>query len=305
MFRVITPGPLATLQDNGRHGYAHVGVPPAGAADMMSHALANRLVGNDQLCATVEVTMGGLILEARAPAMLAITGAATQVYCGTRVVALNSTVTVKSGDRIAFGMPSSGIRNYLAVRGGFDAPPTLGSRSTDLLSGLGPCPLYPGQALSVGYATGPPPPIGYAPVREIAKEVTQLRFAWGPRDDWFDEPSRQVLSKSIYRVEPHSNRIAVRLVGPLVRRAREGELPSEGVLTGCVQVPPEGLPLIFLNDHPTTGGYPIIGVVHPADLFKVAQLRSGDALAFRVEARKDDITHGHSRKKNRDGDDAV
>ncbi|MEV5748601.1 biotin-dependent carboxyltransferase family protein [Actinoallomurus sp. NPDC052308] len=274
---VLRPGPLCTVQDLGRPGYAHLGVPRSGAADAAGLRLANRLVGNPEDAAGLELTFGGAALRFDAPAWIAVTGAPVRVSPG----AMNAPCHVPAGTSVEFGTPSAGVRTYVAVRGGVDVPPVLGSRSTDLLSGLGPDPLTAGDRLAVGRASEPIT-VDYAPGYEPEDEPV-LRILPGPRDDWFE--SLEPLTRGGYEVSSHSNRIGVRLEGrPLVRR-REGELPSEGMVTGALQVPPNGLPIIFLADHPTTGGYPVAAVVASADLGRAAQLRPGQRVRFRLVAR--------------------
>jgi biotin-dependent carboxylase-like uncharacterized protein len=178
---------------------------------------------------------------------------------------------------VEFGTPSGGVRTYVAVRGGLDVPLVLGSRSTDLLSGLGPAPLTAGDRLAVGRASGPIT-VDVAPGYEPEDEPV-LRITSGPRDDWFE--SLEPLVRGAYEVSSHSNRVGVRLEGPPLTRRREGELPSEGMVTGALQVPPNGLPIVFLTDHPTTGGYPVAAVVKTAALSALAQARPGTRIRFR------------------------
>ncbi|MEU5990256.1 biotin-dependent carboxyltransferase family protein [Spirillospora sp. NPDC047418] len=282
MIEVVRPGPLATVQDLGRPGRAHLGVPRSGAADERALRLANRLVGNPEGAAGVEFTFGGAELRFRRRAWIAVAGAPVPVRIDGRAQGTNAPCFVPDGAVLEVGTPPSGLRSYLAVRGGVVVDEVLGSRSTDLLSGLGPAPLSPGDRLPVGSPAGcariavdiaPAPPMPETPV---------LRILPGPRDDWFTEDSLAVLTSTLYTVSPDSNRVGVRLDGPPLVRAREGELGSEGMVTGSIQVPPSGLPIIFLADHPTTGGYPVIAVLVSAAVADAAQLRPGRRLRFRV-----------------------
>ncbi len=185
---------------------------------------------------------------------------------------------IPAGSVVEFGAPSAGVRTYVAVRGGIDVPPVLGSRSADLLSGLGPAPLSPGDRLPVGRASGP---INVDVAPGLAPEAEPvLRVTPGPRDDWFEDLAP--LSGGVYEVTAESNRVGVRLDGPSLTRRREGELASEGMVTGALQVPPNGLPIVFLADHPTTGGYPVAGVLVAADVPRAAQLRPGQRVRFRL-----------------------
>jgi biotin-dependent carboxylase-like uncharacterized protein len=274
MIEVVRSGPLATVQDLGRPGYAHLGVPFSGAADRVSLCLANRLVGNAEDVAGLELTFGGAALRFGSAAWIAVTGAPLGVRPGT----MNAPCHVPAGTVVEFGTPWSGVRTYVAVRGGIDVPPVLGSRSTDVLSGLGPAPLSAGDRLPVGRATGLIT-VDLAPGLSPETEPV-LRVTAGPRDDWFE--TLEPLTRAAYEVTAQSNRVGVRLDGPALVRRRQGELPSEGMVTGSVQVPPNGLPIVFLADHPTTGGYPVAAVLAAGDIARAAQLRPGQRVRFRL-----------------------
>ncbi|MFC4006470.1 biotin-dependent carboxyltransferase family protein [Nonomuraea purpurea] len=272
MIEVLAPGPYATVQDLGRPGHAHLGVPASGAADAPSLRLANRIVGNPEGLAGIELTFGLARLRFLEGAWIALTGAPLDAGPG-----MGAPVWVPAGTEVRLGTPVWGLRTYLAVRGGIAVDPVLGSRSTDTLSGLGPQPLRAGTRLPVG------PPRGVisvdlAPLPGPPPAV--LRVLPGPRDDWFVPEALAELCAGPYTVSQDSNRVGVRLLGPELVRAKEGELPSEGVVAGAVQVPPSGQPIVFLADHPPTGGYPVIGVVRAADLPVSAQLSPGDEVRF-------------------------
>ncbi|MCX4756440.1 biotin-dependent carboxyltransferase family protein [Kitasatospora purpeofusca] len=278
---VVRPGPLTTVQDLGRRGVAHLGVPRAGAVDEPALRAANRLLGNGPGAAALETTLGGVAVRALRPLLVAVTGAPCPVRVDGRPAAWGAPVPVPAGAVLDVGAATAGVRAYLAVAGGIAVPPVLGSRSADLLSGLGPAPLSAGDRLPVG----PRPPHRArpelvplpAPPRELV-----LRLRLGPRADWFTPDALARLARDTYRVSPAANRIALRTEGPPLVRARDGELPSEGMVLGAVQVPPDGLPVVFLADHPTTGGYPVVGVVPAADLAAAAQSRPGTPLRFTV-----------------------
>jgi biotin-dependent carboxylase-like uncharacterized protein len=274
MIEVVRSGPLATVQDLGRAGYAHLGVPFSGAADQVSLRLSNRLVGNSESAAGLELTFGGAALRFGSAAWIAVTGAPLAVRPGT----MNAPFHVAAGTIVEFGAPSAGVRTYVAVRGGIDVPPVLGSRSTDVLSGLGPAPLSAGDRLAVGRARGLIT-VDVVPGLVPSQEPV-LRVVAGPRDDWFETIAP--LTSAVYEVTVQSNRVGVRLDGPALVRRRQGELPSEGMVTGSVQVPPNGLPIIFLADHPTTGGYPVAAVLIGDDIPCAAQLRPGQRVSFRL-----------------------
>jgi biotin-dependent carboxylase-like uncharacterized protein len=177
-------------------------------------------------------------------------------------------------------MPPVGLRTYLAVRGGVDVPVVLGSRSTDTLSGLGPAPLKPGDRLPVGALAAAEPIVDVAPVRPPSSRPI-LHVLPGPRRDWLDPAAWTALTTQDWAVTADSNRVGLRLAGPRLDRNRKDELPSEGLVPGAIQVPPDGAPVLFLADHPVTGGYPVLAVVASADLSPAAQLRPGDTVAFR------------------------
>lgn len=266
---VLAAGPLTTVQDRGRPGWAHIGVPPSGAVDPLALDRGNRLVGNDADAAALEATMVGPRLRFRAPALVALTGAVSR-----------GPFEVGAGEVLEVGPCRGGVRVYVSVRGGIDVEPVLGSRSTDLMSALGPAPLQDGDLLSVGpepsnepQELDTQPPLPDEPV---------LRVLSGPRDDWFQASALEALAGP-WQVGLNSNRIGVRLDGPQLERARQDELLSEGLVTGALQVPPSGQPILLLNDHPTTGGYPVIGVVNTDDLPLAGQLRPGQRLRFEVK----------------------
>ncbi len=280
MLTVLAPGPLATVQDRGRAGWAAIGVTRSGAADRSAAALANRLVGNDPSAALVEVTAGGLRVRAERTVLVAVTGAPAPLALDGRAAPLNAPLTLRPGAALSLGLPPVGLRSYLAVRGGVDVPAVLGSRSTDTLSGLGPAPLQAGDVLPVGALSADEPVVDVAAVRPPSVEPV-VRVLPGPRRDWLQPGAWTSLVSAAWTVSPDSNRVGLRLAGPRLSRARDDELPSEGLVPGALQVPPDGAPVLFLADHPVTGGYPVAAVVVTADLPAVAQLRPGDVLRFR------------------------
>jgi biotin-dependent carboxylase-like uncharacterized protein len=273
-FTVLETGPLTTVQDAGRIGQAALGIGRSGACDLGSYRLANRLVGNEEGAAALEVTFGGLTIRAESTLVVALTGAPCPG------VPFNGPATLRAGAVLRLGSPRTGLRTYVAVRGGVEVAPVLGSRSTDLLSGLGPAPLSAGDVLSVGAEHGPMPGVDLAAVADPAGGKVVVRVTPGPRRDWFTDAGRASLVGQTYTVSSDSNRVGVRLEGSPLERAREGELPSEGMTLGALQVPPSGLPVLFLADHPVTGGYPVIAYVAAPDLDACGQLRPGQSLRF-------------------------
>ncbi len=278
---LLRTGPLTTIQDEGRPGRAALGVSASGAVDREAYGLANRLVGNRQGAAVLELTLGALELRARGRLTIAVTGAMAPVRVAGQTVDTHVAVDVPDGATVTFGPPPTGLRSYVAVRGGVETEPVLGSRSTDVLAGLGR-PLEDGDVLPIGSATrGPVPAVDVAPVRALPEGDVELRVLLGPRDDWFTGDALRLLREEPFVVASDSNRVGMRLDGPTLDRSRDDELPSEGTVAGAVQVPPGGQPVLFLADHPVTGGYPVIAVVLSVDLPLAGQARPGQRLRFR------------------------
>ena len=267
MIEVLSPGLLTTIQDLGRPGWASIGVPPSGAVDRESLELGNVLVGNPPGAAALEATLVGPRLVFRTRTLIALTGA------------VRTPRTAEVEGELDVGELVGGARAYLCVRGGIEVDPVLGSRSTDLLTGLGSKPLRPGDVLAVGADPGRPP----AERRPPERQPGPLRVVPGPRDDWFEPDALTALTTAEWRVTPAANRVGIRLAGLTLDRVRTEELLSEGLVTGAIQVPPNGQPILLLNDHPTTGGYPVIAVVAEDDLCRAGQLRPGDTVRFELE----------------------
>ncbi|MET0864511.1 MAG: biotin-dependent carboxyltransferase family protein [Nakamurella sp.] len=282
---IVRPGPLSLIEDLGRPGLASSGVGRSGAADRGSFLLANRMLGNPDDAAAIECTLGGLVVRARGEIEVLVTGAPAPAKVDGTPVEHGVRIPLQSGQELRLGVPRTGLRSYLAARGGIDVPSVLGSRSTDTLSGLGPAPLRAGDLL----------PIGRQPESEPADELTlpaaepqnplALSVDLGPRDDWFVRPDDLLVGE--WLVSPNSNRVGLRLDRPdpvddqpALRRQDDTELPSEGVALGSIQVPPSGQPVLFLADHPVTGGYPVLAVVRGTDVDLAAQARPGQRLRF-------------------------
>lgn len=291
--RILSPGLQSLIQDLGRQGHAALGVSAAGALDRASLRRANRLVGNSSSAAAVEIVAGGLRVEAVGDQVLAVTGAPAPLTVEPpsdagesgwkRTVPAATAFALLDGEVLSMGAPASGFRSYLAIRGGADVAAVLGSRSTDTMSGIGPAPLAAGQLLPAGRVTDS----GVVGSPELQPEfpgagVTELEIVPGPRDDWFDDAALASLCSQSWQVTPQSNRVGMRLKGEPLRRSRDGELPSEGTVAGAIQIPPEGLPVLFLADHPITGGYPVIGVVTDEHLDRAAQVPIGGSIRFRI-----------------------
>jgi biotin-dependent carboxylase-like uncharacterized protein len=267
-------------------------VPRAGALDAPAAGLANRLVGNPAGAAVLEVLLGGLRLRADQDCWIAVTGAPAPLEIDGAARAHARAEWLPAGTMLALGSPTEGVRSYVAVAGGIAVPPVLGSRSTDTLAWVGPPQVTAGDVLPVGERADAPRPLDTPrPPRR-----GPLRLTPGPRDDWFGEEALDRLLTAAYVVDADSNRIGLRLAGPPLPRARAAELPSElpseGMVLGAVQVPPSGRPVVFLADHPPTGGYPVIGVVRSEDLWQCAQLRPGDPVRFTRDLTPDPARPG-------------
>ena len=310
--RILSPGLQSLVQDLGRHGHGGLGVSAAGALDRSSLRRANRIVGNQPSAAVVESVAGGLRVQAVGDQVLAVTGAPVALTiappsdvpgAGTagdttakhstaeddggrsgevRQVPMATAFALLDGEVLTLGAPQRGFRTYLAVRGGVDTQPVLGSRSTDTMSGIGPAPLAAGGFIKAGKATSSNV-VGNPEVQPDYPDtgVTVLDIVPGPRDDWFDAAALDSLCSQDWTVTPRSNRVGMRLDGKPLERSRSGELASEGTVAGALQVPPEGQPVLFLADHPITGGYPVVAVVVDHQLDAAAQVPIGGRLRFR------------------------
>lgn len=290
--RIVSPGLQSLIQDLGRPGHSALGVSAAGALDRASLRRANRLVGNAPAAAGIETVAGGLKVQAVADQVLAVTGAPSALSIEPapdsdgetwhRAVPMAAPFALLDGETLSLGAPQSGFRSYLAVRGGVGAALVLGSRSTDTMSGIGPAPLAAGQVLAAGGEAES----GVVGAPELQPDypgtgVTVLDVVPGPRADWFDQAALDSFTAQDWSVLPQSNRVGMRLDGTPLQRNRQGELPSEGTVAGALQVPPEGLPVLFLADHPITGGYPVIAVVVDSQLDLAAQVPIGGKIRFR------------------------
>ncbi|MCX4760535.1 biotin-dependent carboxyltransferase family protein [Streptomyces sp. NBC_01275] len=282
---VVRAGALTTVQDRGRPGHAHLGVPRSGVLDAPAAALVNRLVGNPPDAAVLETTLTGCALRPRCDVTVAVGGAPCPVTVDGRPAAWGAPVRVPAGALLDVGSVVCGVRSYVAVAGGVTVEPVLGSRSADLLSGLGPAPLTDGTILPLGHDVAPHARVDAAPQPAPPAELV-LQVTLGPRDDWFTPEAVRAFTSRAYRVSSASNRIGLRTDGPALERAVTGELASEGMVLGAVQVPPNGRPVVFLADHPTTGGYPVIGVVRTADLPAAAQAVPGTPVRFLAVRRR-------------------
>ena len=290
---IVRPGLLASVQDLGRYGHRQLGICPGGALDTLALALANRLVGNADSAAGLELTMGGCEIRFEQDTRIALTGEAFGATLDGQAVASCWSVPVQAGQTLRLGGAATGarpgLRSWLAVAGGIDVAPMLGSRSTDLKAGFGG---LEGRALRKGDRL----PIGTSHLDDAQRlrkpfgvrapdggdapgEPTTLRVLPGPEAEQFLQASHKLLVAEAWRITPQSNRMGSRLAGPELKRKKGStDMLSAGVVPGTVQVPPSGQPIILLGDAQTTGGYPRIAVVIRADLWKLAQAPLGGRL---------------------------
>lgn len=279
----------SVLQDMGRPGQTGQGVSRSGALDLGALRSANRAVGNPSDMACVESVLGGLGFICHGRAVIAITGALTPVTItnasGLQWQANNyQPIELEAGDRVSLGSPKAGLRSYLAIRGGFDVTPVLGSLSTDTLAQLGPAALATGDRLGfTAPVTGTSVSLNEAPAFELptTANIVTLDVVMGPRTDWFTEDAIKRLSSQLWRVTSQSNRVGIRLAGDTpLERSNHQELPSEGTSVGAIQVPASGQPVLFLADHPLTGGYPVIGSVASYHLDLAGQIPVNAQIRF-------------------------
>ena len=297
---VVAVGVQATVQDLGRPLGGALGVPLGGAADRAALRLANRLVGNPEGLAGLEILLGGLELMVHAPVVVALAGASASLHRARAGVStampLGCAVVLQPGDRCRVGPALVGLRSYLGIRGGVAGRPVLGSVSASPTAGVGPAPLQPGDVIGVNgdAGLGPVPERGMELVAPVSSPVGDLELDafLGPRQDLFTPDSVAQLGSGRWLVSADADRVGVRLEGAVLQRAglqRAGlgrgagaELPSEPMVPGAIQVPPSGQPIVFGPDHPTTGGYPVIAVLAASDRDALWQARPGTGVRLRL-----------------------
>jgi antagonist of KipI len=284
---VVKSGWLTTVQDLGRYGYQQYGVPVSGAMDSFSTRVANRLVGNPDYAAVLELTLKGPELQFEQDTVIAITGADLSPTVNGSSIPMWESIVIPPNSRLSFGTPRSGARSYVAISGGIDVPLVLGSRSTHCASetgGLQGRPLKQGDSLCAGQ-----------PVKSVKQLIGKrlpdqllpryrspatLRVVPGPQQDFFPDASLATLTSSPYAITPQSDRMGYRLTGPKVVRKRSAKFISDCTTMGALQVPQDGQPILLMADRQTTGGYPKIAVVITVDLPLAAQLAPGDTITF-------------------------
>ena len=275
---IIEPGPLLTVQDSGRWGSVHYGVSPSGAIDPRALDIANRRLGNPPHAAVLESLLGGFVFRLNSARWCALAGARTSVRIDGEPVD-SDLFLVPAGALVEVSEASRGLYAVLAVAGGVRATLTLGSASCDTLSGIGPSPLSSGETLELD-DPGPASHRCHVPNVALPAERAEIGFFWGPRDTGFSAADRDLLVRTEWVVSRDTNRVGARLDGARLQGG-DGTLPSEGIMTGSIQIPPSGQPIVFLADRPVTGGYPVIGVVDETHLGLLAQVRPGSAVRFR------------------------
>ena len=289
---VIRPGMLTTIQDLGRWGRQESGVPVAGPMDAYSHRLANRLLGNPHDAAALEITLIGPELEASEETICVVAGAEFETTVNGTAIDSAKPFAVPAGARLRFGTRRAGARATLAVRGGIAVPPVLGSRSTSVVSRMGPLggrPLAAGDVLPIG-------PAGSAELLSVGLPLTlpeggaRLRTIQGPHDAMFSAEALLTLFSSRFTVTPQSNRMGYRLDGPVLPHSAGADILSDGTPIGSLQVPASGKPILLMADRQTTGGYPKIGTVIAADLPLAGQLAPGDWIEFVECSRAEAVT---------------
>jgi len=281
---VQEPGLFTTVQDLGREGFGPQGVSASGAADAVSLRLGNRLVGNAEGAAGLEMTLLGGTFVFSDGAIVALTGADFGATVDGAQAALWTSMVVKPGQTLRLGPTRSGARCYLCVRGGIEVKPFLGSASTHILSGLGG---HEGRSLRKGDMLKIGPANGAVPKRRLSANALKhvlprkvLRVTPGSQSDWFPEAAQRMFYESRYRVAEESNRMGIRLEGGAVPEVAGGKMISEGVSLGAIQVPDGGQPIILFVEQQTTGGYPKIANVVSADFHCLGQLRPRDEIRF-------------------------
>ncbi|MGO4661366.1 carboxyltransferase domain-containing protein [Terrabacter sp. 2TAF16] len=286
---VLATGPLTLVEDLGRPGLADAGVGRSGAADPTAYLLGLRLVGHlldphepsEPAPASLEVTLGGLSVRAHGDLLVALTGAPCPADVDGRPVPHGAPVALVDGAVLTLGVPAAGLRTWLAVRGGVTVTPVLGSRATDTLARVGPPLPGAGDLLPIGPPPATFPVVEVAPQPNLTDGEVVLDVGPGPRAGWCDLTG---VDETSWAVSSRSNRVGIRLEGNTIQRLpayADRELPSEGMVPGAVQVPPGGEPVVFLADHPVTGGYPVVAVLTSRAIALAAQLRPGQRVRLR------------------------
>ena len=293
MMKIIAPGPLSTIQDSGRFGYMSTGFGSGGAMDLYAMQCANILVGNDPNDGVIEMTMMGLTAEFTCDGVIALTGADMAPMINGEEIPMYSAVQIHQGDRLTMGAARSGMRGYLAVSGGFDIKPVMGSLSTNLKVKLGgfqgrkllagdQIPLRQTENLEMLGACKTQPDNQYP-------DTAVVRVILGPQEDYFTQKGIDAFLGTRYNVSGQSDRMGVRLEGTPIENKNGVDIISDGIAYGSVQIPASGTPIIMMADRQTTGGYAKIATVITADLYKIAQARPGSGIRFQAVTEKEAV----------------
>jgi KipI family sensor histidine kinase inhibitor len=285
---VLTVGLPVLFQDLGRAGQANQGISVSGAVDRSSFKAANRLVGNPVGTPALEISLGGFSFRMRGRGVMAVTGALAPITIVTAAseqlnAAHGEAIALDDGDIVSLGQPTAGMRSYLALRGGFDVTPVLGSAATDTLAQIGPASLGTGAVIGIlPPASGSTVATSELPAFDMpgTTETVVLDVVMGPRTDWFTQSAVENFLSQEWSVTPQSSRVGIRLSGEALERQNHAELPSEATVRGALQVPASGQPVLFLADHPLTGGYPVIANVARHHLDLAGQIPVGARIRF-------------------------
>ena len=279
---ILSPGPLTTVQDDGRYGYMNTGFSPGGAMDQKSMHLANLLVGNKMNEGVLEMTAAGICAAFSCDCVIALTGADMTAQLNGDSIPLNESVPVKKGDELKLGMAKDGLRTYLAVAGGFDLSPVMGSLSTNLKCKLGG---FQGRKLQAGDELFLKKSVSSFEKRQISippvsAGTLDIHVMLGPQDDYFTDKGVADFFSTEYTVTAQSDRMGIRLDGKSVESRDGVDIISDGIVTGSVQIPAAGTPIIMMADRQTTGGYAKIATVIFSDLGLLAQAKPGTKIRF-------------------------
>lgn len=284
---ILSPGPLTTVQDEGRFGYMNTGFSPGGAMDRGSMHLANLLVGNKMGEGVLEMTMAGITATFSCDSVIAVTGADMAPLLNGKNVAMNESLLVKKGDELKLGFAKDGLRSYLAVAGGLDLPMVMGSLSTNLKCALGG---FQGRKLAAGDEIPLKKSISSFQKRSFSpskqNSTLHIHAMLGPQDDFFTESGIHSFFTEEYTVSPQSDRMGIRLEGVAVESKNGVDIISDGIAFGSVQIPAAGTPILMMADRQTTGGYAKIATVISSDLDLLAQAKPGDKIRFHCVTEK-------------------
>jgi len=276
---IASIGPASSVQDGGRPGSQRYGLVPSGAMDRLALAAANTLVGNEPFTAAIEVGPFGAKFTARGAVRVALAGAPRSADIAGRAVASDTSATLADGETLTLGFARGGSFSYLAIEGGIEGEPMFGSLAVNARAGLGspyPRPLQSGDELQAKAASG-------APERRIelpAASDAPIRVVWGPQDDEFADETKKLFLDSEWKVSATSDRMGYRLEGPALEHAKGYDIISDGIVSGAIQVPGSGRPIVLMVDNQTTGGYPKIATVISADIPVVARRKPGRTIRF-------------------------